>query len=146
MKDLKKIIISGAEVFPLVEGGKGINGTDGKSSGAWAKEGGVGTISLVSPTFVNENGEIIEEIFTEKQREKTTASKCTTRTPLSSTFDNRPVSCLVGLIPRNQELPLLVDELYEICNRTVGKFNLIVQHAGDVFDAVRFPLRFILKL
>ena len=70
MKDLKKIIISGAEVFPLVEGGKGINGTDGKSSGAWAKEGGVGTISLVSPTFVNENGEIIEEIFTEKQREK----------------------------------------------------------------------------
>lgn len=70
MKDLNKIIISGAEVFPLVEGGKGINGTDGKSSGAWAKEGGVGTISLVSPTFVNENGEIIEEIFTEKQREK----------------------------------------------------------------------------
>ena len=70
MKDLKKIIISGAEVFPLVEGGKGINGTDGKSSGAWAKEGGVGTISLVSPTAVNENGEIIEEIFTQKQREK----------------------------------------------------------------------------
>lgn len=70
MKKLEKIKISGAYVFPLIEGGKGINGTDGKSSGAWAKEGGVGTISLVSPTALNENGQIIPEIFTEKQREK----------------------------------------------------------------------------
>ena len=37
MKELHKIKISGAEVFPLVEGGKGINGTDGKSSGASGK-------------------------------------------------------------------------------------------------------------
>ena len=70
MKELKKIKISGAEVIPLVEGGKGINGTDGKSSGAWAKEGGVGTISLVSPTALDENGQIIPEEFTEKSREK----------------------------------------------------------------------------
>ena len=70
MKELKKIKISGAEVIPLVEGGKGINGTDGKSSGDWAKEGGVGTISLVSPTALDENGQIIPEEFTEKSREK----------------------------------------------------------------------------
>ena len=70
MKKLSKIELSGAEVFPLVEGGKGINGTDGKSSGSWAKEGGVGTISLVSPTALDENGNVIAEIFKEKIREK----------------------------------------------------------------------------
>ena len=52
MKTLNKLNISGAMVYPLIEGGKGINGTDGKSSGAWAKEGGVGTISMVSPTEI----------------------------------------------------------------------------------------------
>lgn len=70
MKKLQKIALSGAEVFPLIEGGKGINGTDGKSSGSWAKEGGVGTISLVSPTLVDNQGNIIPEEFKEKIREK----------------------------------------------------------------------------
>ena len=70
MKKLQKIALSGAEVFPLSEGGKGINGTDGKSSGSWAKEGGVGTISLVSPTLVDNQGNIIPEEFKEKIREK----------------------------------------------------------------------------
>ena len=70
MKKLEKIVLSGAEVFPLVEGGKGINGTDGRSSGSWAKEGGVGTISLVSPTALDENKNIIEETFLETNREK----------------------------------------------------------------------------
>jgi hypothetical protein len=31
MKNLQKLNISGALVYPLVEGGKGINGTDGRS-------------------------------------------------------------------------------------------------------------------
>jgi NAD(P)H-dependent flavin oxidoreductase YrpB (nitropropane dioxygenase family) len=68
MKNLQKLNISGALVYPLVEGGKGINGTDGRSSGAWAKEGGVGTISMVSPTFVNENGIEVKEEFLQKNR------------------------------------------------------------------------------
>lgn len=70
MKELHKIKLSNAEVFPLVEGGKGINGTDGKSSGAWAKEGGVGTISMVSPTALDKDGIEIPELFNEKIREK----------------------------------------------------------------------------
>lgn len=70
MKTINKLNISGAMVYPLIEGGKGINGTDGKSSGAWAKEGGVGTISMVSPTEVDFSGTIIPEIFHEKIREK----------------------------------------------------------------------------
>ena len=70
MKTLNKLNISGAMVYPLIEGGKGINGTDGKSSGAWAKEGGVGTISMVSPTEISLEGTIIPEIFHEKIRAK----------------------------------------------------------------------------
>lgn len=68
MKELKKVKISGAMVYPLVEGGKGINGTDGKSSGAWAKEGGVGTISMVSPTALSSDGKVIPEEFLQKNR------------------------------------------------------------------------------
>ena len=70
MKTISKLNISGAMVYPLIEGGKGINGTDGKSSGAWAKEGGVGTISMVSPTKTDIYGKIIPEMFREKIREK----------------------------------------------------------------------------
>ncbi|MDR1208214.1 MAG: nitronate monooxygenase [Holosporales bacterium] len=45
---VKPIIISGTEVLPLVEGGKGIAISDGLSSGSWAAEGGVGTFSAVN--------------------------------------------------------------------------------------------------
>ena len=56
MINLKNIVISGKEVCPIIEGGKGINGTDGRSSGHFAKEGCVGTISLVSADYYDENG------------------------------------------------------------------------------------------
>jgi NAD(P)H-dependent flavin oxidoreductase YrpB (nitropropane dioxygenase family) len=46
---LRPIEISGAEILPLVEGGKGIAVSDGASSGAWAATGGVGTFSAVNP-------------------------------------------------------------------------------------------------
>ena len=45
---LNSLKISGADVLPLIEGGKGVAVTSGKSSGAWAEAGGVGTISGVN--------------------------------------------------------------------------------------------------
>ena len=36
------MMMSGREVFPLVEGGKGVSVSTGLSSGAWAAAGGVG--------------------------------------------------------------------------------------------------------
>ena len=48
MKLLKPLVISGKEVVPLVEGGKGIAVSNGESSGAWAAAGGVGTFSGVN--------------------------------------------------------------------------------------------------
>ncbi|MEI3534734.1 MAG: nitronate monooxygenase [Alphaproteobacteria bacterium] len=61
MINLKNIVISGKEVCPIIEGGKGINGTDGRSSGHFAKEGCVGTISLVSADYYDENGNVVME-------------------------------------------------------------------------------------
>ncbi len=56
MKSLKPVVISGREVLPLVEGGKGIAVSNGVSAGAWAAAGGVGTFSGVNADSYDENG------------------------------------------------------------------------------------------
>ena len=68
LKNLNPIIISGKEVLPLIEGGKGINGSDGRSSGAWAHENCVGTFSGVSPDYYDEKGNVIFERYFKKDR------------------------------------------------------------------------------
>ncbi len=70
MKNLNPIVISGKEVLPLIEGGKGINGSDGRSSGAWAKENCVGTFSGVSPDCYDSFGNVIIEKFNAKARKE----------------------------------------------------------------------------
>ena len=70
MIDLKPIVISGKEVLPLVEGGKGINGSDGRSSGAWAHENCVGTFSGVSPDYYDSEGHVIIEKYLKKDRKE----------------------------------------------------------------------------
>ncbi len=74
MITLEPIVISGREVLPLVEGGKGINVSNGQSSGAWAAANGVGTFSGVNADTYDENGRIIPMVYagktrTEKHRE-----------------------------------------------------------------------------
>ena len=61
-------MISGKEVFPLIEGGKGINASDGRSAGAWAHENCVGTFSGVSPDFYDAKGNVIVERFMKRIR------------------------------------------------------------------------------
>lgn len=68
MKNLKPVLISGKEVLPLIEGGKGINATDGFCSGSWAKENCVGTFSGVLPDMIDENGVIITKDYQSKMR------------------------------------------------------------------------------
>lgn len=68
MINLKSIVLSGKEVLPIIEGGKGINGTDGRSSGHFAKEGCVGTISLVSADCYDDSGNVIMERSTRVKR------------------------------------------------------------------------------
>ena len=68
MINLNPIMISGKEVLPLIEGGKGINASNGFSSGAWAKENCVGTFSGVSPDFYDDKGNVVIETFMKKIR------------------------------------------------------------------------------
>ncbi len=69
MKKLNPIMISGKEVYPLIEGGKGINASDGRSSGAWAHENCVGTFSGVSPDYYDSFGNVIFEKYFKKSRQ-----------------------------------------------------------------------------
>jgi nitronate monooxygenase len=68
LKALNPILISGREVLPLVEGGKGISVSNGESSGAWAKCGGVGTFSGVNADSYDENGVLIPMHYYGKTR------------------------------------------------------------------------------
>jgi len=63
VKALNSLVISGREVLPLVEGGKGISVSNGESSGAWAASGGVGTFSGVNADSLAADGSRISQIY-----------------------------------------------------------------------------------
>jgi nitronate monooxygenase len=48
MRAINAIRMGGADVLPLVEGGKGVAISNGLSAGHWALAGGVGTFSAVT--------------------------------------------------------------------------------------------------
>jgi NAD(P)H-dependent flavin oxidoreductase YrpB (nitropropane dioxygenase family) len=58
VKPLNPLVISGREVLPLVEGGKGVAVTNGEGSGAWASTGGVGTFSGVNADSFEDDGRL----------------------------------------------------------------------------------------
>ena len=68
MKAVNPIIISGREVLPIVEGGKGIAVSNGESSGAWSACGGVGTFSGVNADAYDENGRLISVVYNGRTR------------------------------------------------------------------------------
>ena len=68
MSVVQPMMISGLEVWPLVEGGKGVAVSSGRSAGAWAAAGGVGTFSGVNPDALDENGEYIPLVFRGRDR------------------------------------------------------------------------------
>lgn len=62
-KGLKPIIYGGREVWPLIEGGKGVAATNHASSGAWAAAGGIGTVSCVNADSYDADGNVIRQIY-----------------------------------------------------------------------------------
>lgn len=67
-KGLKSISYAGREVWPLVEGGKGVAVSTGESAGAWAAAGGIGTVSAVNADSYDADGNIIPQIYHGKTR------------------------------------------------------------------------------
>lgn len=68
MKSLNSMRISGFDVLPLVEGGKGIAISNGESSGAWAAAGAVGTFSGVNADSFDEAGQMIPQQYLGRTR------------------------------------------------------------------------------
>lgn len=69
MKPLTELSIGGRSFLPLVEGGKGVSATNHRSSGAWARAGGLGTISAVNADSYDENGDPIPQVYHSRTRE-----------------------------------------------------------------------------
>jgi nitronate monooxygenase len=63
VKALNALVISGREVLPFVEGGKGISISNGESSGAWAASCGVGTFSGVNADSPDAEGRPIPQLY-----------------------------------------------------------------------------------
>jgi len=63
VRALNALVMSGREVLPLVEGGKGISISNGESSGAWASCGAVGTFSGVNADSKDAKGRTIPQIY-----------------------------------------------------------------------------------
>ena len=70
LKNLNPVLISGKEVLPLIEGGKGVAVSNGLSSGSWAAAGGVGTFSGVNPDDYRDDGSIIRQIYKGRNRKE----------------------------------------------------------------------------
>jgi nitronate monooxygenase len=68
VKALNSIVMSGREVLPLVEGGKGISVSNGESSGAWAAAGGVGTFSGVNADARDTFGNVMPQVYSGRTR------------------------------------------------------------------------------
>src|SRR3954466_7683574 len=68
MSVVQPMVLSGADVWPLVEGGKGVAVSNGRSAGAWAAAGGVGTFSGVNARVLDANGECVPCVFRGRDR------------------------------------------------------------------------------
>ncbi|WP_375382838.1 NAD(P)H-dependent flavin oxidoreductase [uncultured Sphingomonas sp.] len=62
-KGIRPISYAGREVWPLIEGGKGVAATNHASAGAWAAAGGIGTVSAVNADSYDPDGRIIPQIY-----------------------------------------------------------------------------------
>ena len=69
-KGLSPIIYGGREVWPLVEGGKGVSATNHMSSGAWAAAGGIGTVSAVNADSYDAEGKIVPQVYDQLTRKE----------------------------------------------------------------------------
>ena len=70
MSCVQPMMLSGAEIWPLIEGGKGVAVSSGRSAGAWAAAGGVGTFSGVNADVIDDNGDYVPLVFKGRDRKE----------------------------------------------------------------------------
>ncbi len=67
-KGVRPILYQGREVWPLIEGGKGVSATNHASAGAWAAAGGIGTVSAVNADSYDPTGKIVPQVYHARTR------------------------------------------------------------------------------
>ena len=65
---LQDVRISGREVLPIVEGGKGVSVSNGRSAGAFAAAGCVGTFSGVNADAFDDEGRVVPQVYRGRTR------------------------------------------------------------------------------
>ena len=70
-KGLKPILYGGREVWPLIEGGKGVAATNHASSGAWAAAGRIGPVRAVNADRYAPTGKIIPPVYQPPNHQET---------------------------------------------------------------------------
>ncbi len=70
MSAVSPLVVAGHEVWPLIEGGKGVAVSNGRSAGAWAAAGGVGTFSAVNADVLDDNGDYVPLVFKGRDRQE----------------------------------------------------------------------------
>ena len=70
MSAVSPLVVAGHEVWPLIEGGKGVAVSNGRSAGAWAAAGGVGTFSAVNADVLDDNGDYVPLVFQGRDRQE----------------------------------------------------------------------------
>ena len=68
MKALDSLLISGRELLPIVEGGKGVSISNGLSAGSFAAAGCVGTFSGVNADSFDDQGRVVPQVYRGKTR------------------------------------------------------------------------------
>ncbi len=68
--NIKSVIISGKEVLPIIEGGKGVAVSNGATCGAFAAAGAVGTFSGANADRIGADGRPIEVVYHGKTRKE----------------------------------------------------------------------------
>jgi nitronate monooxygenase len=68
MKSINAIRMGGADVLPVVEGGKGVAISNGITAGHWAAGGGAGTFSAVNCDSYDDDGKPIPQLYHSRTR------------------------------------------------------------------------------
>jgi nitronate monooxygenase len=62
-RKLGSVLVGGKEVLPIIEGGKGVAVTNGRTAGSFAAAGAVGTFSGVNADSYDADGNIIQQVY-----------------------------------------------------------------------------------
>lgn len=68
IRKLKPVRVSGKEVYPIIEGGKGVGASNGKSAGAFAAAGAVGTFSGVNALEYDDDWNVVPLVYKSSTR------------------------------------------------------------------------------